>query len=96
MTITTPIICKYCKNITGNNIIKVVEFSCWKRMKDNPPTKDGEILFVAKEGITSQRFGTVYICARMVLLRNTDVSFDDIIYWMPIPKPPTSEEFPVA
>jgi len=60
----------------------------WRRMNVDSPKKDSEILFVAKEGLTEERIGKAIISSRIVFLRRTDISFDQILWWMNIPESP--------
>jgi hypothetical protein len=63
----------------------------WISMKDFPPTESGEILFIAKDEHTDERIGIAIPDHRYVILRRTDIDFKYIDWWLPIPKPPTSE-----
>jgi hypothetical protein len=89
MTITSAIYCKECKNTIGTKVEKFIPCVYWIRMSGEQPKEDGEILFIAKDGITIERVGTVLPKMKIVLLEHTDIKFDDIIYWLPIPKRPT-------
>jgi hypothetical protein len=64
----------------------------WIKTKDNPPTEEGEILFIPKDNITEERIGIVIPGERYALLRRTDIDFKDIEYWMPIPRDPRDEK----
>lgn len=55
-------------------------------MDELEPWEEGEILFVAKDGITDERIGIVVPAQRIVVLKRTDISFDDIEKWLPIPE----------
>lgn len=63
----------------------------WINMKDKPPTESGEVLFIPKNGVTGERLGIAIPDQKYVLLKRTDIAFNDILWWLPIPKPPTSE-----
>lgn len=58
----------------------------WIFMKDLEPTEEGVIIF--KSDCTDEQIGIVIPESRMVILKRTDLSFDDIEYWMEIPKEP--------
>lgn len=59
----------------------------WIKINDRLP-EDGEILFIAKDGITTERIGIVVSEMKLILLKRTDISFDNILYWFPIPEAP--------
>lgn len=58
----------------------------WNLMHEIEPTEEGEILFYSHE--TEERIGIVVLENKTVLLKRTDLSFDDIIWWLKIPKEP--------
>jgi hypothetical protein len=65
----------------------------WISIEDRfPEIHDQEILFIAKEGITHERIGIAIPSFRYILLKNTDISFDEITHWMPIPSFPLSKK----
>jgi len=55
-------------------------------MKFHEPQDIQEILFKAKPGITQERIGIADPEFRLVIVKNTHLSFDDILYWIPIPE----------
>lgn len=63
----------------------------WIDVEDLEP-EDGEILFIAKDGVASERVGIAHSEDRLVILNKTTISFSDILYWIPIPRPPMKEE----
>lgn len=65
-----------------------VEQMNWINMRENPPIEDQEILFIADEDITNERIGMAFPESRIVILKRTDISFDDVHYWLPIPEMP--------
>jgi hypothetical protein len=77
----------YCEACESNIPIKVKPMQ-WIKMKENPPVEDMEILFVADEDITDERIGIACPESRVVILKRTDMSFDDVKYWIPIPEIP--------
>ncbi len=60
----------------------------WLSMKDSIPNKEQEIMFIAKDGISDERMGWAYPQTLTVLLRRTDIGFEDLLYWLPIPARP--------
>lgn len=57
----------------------------WKLMSDEKPIAC-EILFIAKHDITDERIGIAVPDSGIVLLKRTDISFDNITHWMQIPE----------
>lgn len=60
----------------------------WISMEENPPTYVQEILFIADESITDERIGIACADIETVLLKRTDISFNKIKWWFPIPPDP--------
>ena len=58
----------------------------WISMKDEEPSQEGEIIFISEK--TDERIGIALPERKMVLLKRTDLSFDEIEYWMPLPQMP--------
>ena len=62
--------------------------SDWIKASERLPEKEQEILFIAKDGLSDERIGWAYPQRQVVLLTRTDVGFEDLLYWMPIPARP--------
>jgi hypothetical protein len=60
----------------------------WRAMDACWPLQECEILFIAKQGMCSERIGIAIPERRMVLLSHTDIDYDDILYWIQIPRDP--------
>ena len=59
----------------------------WVKMTDQEPP-EGNILYISKEEATEPQMGIACPEARAVLLRRTDIEFEDILYWSQIPEVP--------
>lgn len=60
----------------------------WINANKNPPTVEGEILFIAKFGLTSERIGLALPKKGIVLLSHTEIDIKDLLYWFPMPELP--------
>ncbi len=60
----------------------------WISMKDFPPPNEGRILYKADECGDECGIGIAIPEMRRVFLKCTDLSFDDITWWYPIPSRP--------
>ncbi len=60
----------------------------WYAMDDYQPEVSQEILFITRDGITEERIGMVLPESKIVFLKRSSISFEDILYWLPIPKDP--------
>ena len=59
----------------------------WIKMTDKEPP-EGEVLFVANSEKTNERIGWAIPENRYIVLHRTDISFDDVYYWIAIPEIP--------
>ena len=55
------------------------------------PKEEQEIYFIAKDGITDEKLGIAIPESKIVLLKITDISFDELKCWYPLPNPPGDE-----
>ncbi len=60
----------------------------WINMKEAPPLDDQEILFITDEDITDEKTGIALANSEIILLSETDISFDNVKYWFPVPPRP--------
>lgn len=63
----------------------------WIDMKSQEPQTECDIYFVADEDITDEKVGLAIPEHRLVILRRTDISFDDISHWIALPDAPNKE-----
>lgn len=56
----------------------------WIKMQDEHPDDGDEIIFIAKEGKTTERIG-IYNKG-IIMLRRTDLYAADVLFWCAIPK----------
>ncbi len=68
----------------------------WLEMDMFPPLSEQEVLFIAEDGISNEKIGIAVPEKKIIILRRTEISFSDVLYWLPIPKLPTSAECPTA
>jgi hypothetical protein len=93
MTITSAIGCKRCDRLLGISKVEVIQVKPeWIKMSQIFPLEEGEILFISKANLTEERIGIAIPDKNMVLLKRTEISFDDVVYWLSIPKSPLSAE----
>lgn len=78
--------CVICARLA--NFIVMPKASEWINAKESLPDKEQEILFIAKDGYTDERIGWAYPQTRTILMRRIDIGFDDLLYWMAIPRRP--------
>ena len=60
----------------------------WKEMASCWPVDECEVMFIARDGMCSERLGIAIPERRIVLLSHTDIDYDDILFWMEIPPDP--------
>lgn len=72
--------CVDCGRLVVDRVLKCSE---WIDMRNQSPTQSGEILLISD--YTGERSGIVCDDLETVLLRATDLSFDQIDWWMPFP-----------
>lgn len=61
----------------------------WIKMADAEPLQeDREIFFISKTGISDERIGIAIPEQRAVILRRTDISYDQISHWFYLPFEP--------
>jgi hypothetical protein len=78
-------VCVVCGQLVN---VKSQSSKGWIPIEDLEPIEDGEILFVAKDGVTEERIGWAVPEDKMVILNRTDIHFESILCWMPIPASP--------
>lgn len=62
----------------------------WIDASEHLPKKEGEIVFMARFGLTIERIGIALPESRIVLLSHTEIDFADLLAWFPMPELPHS------